>query len=448
MFGWLKKTPETQKKLTDIDSRSLWTRIFDWTANAWQTHAPYDTDENGVFGHPIVFTCQTLIAADIGKLPPKIQKKSDGYWPDVDDHPKQAILERPNTFQNHIQFKENWMMSRLSNGNTYVLKVRDSRRNVIGLRILDPLKVQPLIAENGDIFYRLSNDPLQDIDEQYVAPSTDVVHDRTNCFFHPLVGLPPIFAAAMTAQMGQSVIKNSRYFFKNGAKISGILSAPGSISDEVAKRMKAHWDEKFSGENAGKVAVLGDGLKYETMQMTNLDAQVVEHLGISAEMICSTYHVPRYMAGVGPDPSFNNIETLIVQYYSQCLQSPIESFELLMKQALELAPNERIHCDLDTLMRMDQSTLIKALRDAKEASLIGISEGRSKLNLKPVQGGDEPLTQQQYVPLSLVSKFHEQAIATGAAPKDDGQDDEDEASNDEIATERALEQLFAKGIDL
>jgi len=36
-----------------------------------------------------------------------------------------------------------------------------------------------------------------------------------------------------------------------------ILSAPGAISDETAARLKTHWDANYTGNNAGKVAVVG-----------------------------------------------------------------------------------------------------------------------------------------------------------------------------------------------
>ena len=37
------------------------------------------------------------------------------------------VLRKPNRYQNHIQFVENWIMSKLTRGNAYVLKERDQR---------------------------------------------------------------------------------------------------------------------------------------------------------------------------------------------------------------------------------------------------------------------------------------------------------------------------------
>jgi phage portal protein BeeE len=46
------------------------------------------------------------------------------------------------------------------------------------------------------------------------------------------------------------------------------------------------------------VAVLGDGLAYQAMVMTAVDAQLIEQLKWTAETICSCFHVPSYMVGV------------------------------------------------------------------------------------------------------------------------------------------------------
>src|SRR6185312_14046419 len=105
-------------------------------------------------------------------------------------------------------------------------------------------------------------------DKNVVVPASEIIHDRMNCLFHPLVGLSPIYAAGLAATQGLHIQGNSATFFKNGSNPGGVLTAPGAISDETAARLKAAWATNYSGENAGKVAVLGDGLKYEAMAVT------------------------------------------------------------------------------------------------------------------------------------------------------------------------------------
>ncbi|ENH8382975.1 phage portal protein, partial [Escherichia coli] len=121
---------------------------------------------------------------------------------------------------------------------------------------------------------------------------------------------------------------------------SGVIEVPGSITEENAKKLKGNWDSGYTGENAGKTAILSNGAKYSPTTFSPVDAQTVEQLKMTAEIVCSVFRVPAYKIGVGHPPSSDNVEALEQQYYSQCLQTLIESIELLLDEALETGENE------------------------------------------------------------------------------------------------------------
>lgn len=397
------RNKKRNKYAQSVDGRG-WASIFDWTSGAWQSHSPYDTQES-VLAYPAVFACTSLIQSDIGKLRPTVQRKSNGIWVEVENHPATKLLKKPNNYQNHIQFKEYWMNSKLVHGNAYGLKVR-SGREVDSIMILDPLKVTPLVADNGDVYYRLSTDRLAQVNiednTQLVVPASEIIHDRWNCLYHPLVGLSPIFASGNAATMGLSVQKNSKAFFANGSNPSGILTAPGSISDETANRLKEKWDSKYGGDKSGGIAVVGDDLKYQPMRMTNVDAQLIEHLKWTAEVVCSTFHVPSYLVGVGTEPAGKN-DVLMLRYYSQCLQSPIESFEECFAMGLGLPDDHRIQLDLDGLFRMDLLTQVEVLTKGIGGSLYAPNEGRKRINLPDLEGGNTVYMQHQDYSLAALA---------------------------------------------
>lgn len=390
----------TQKAAQSVDDRS-WTRIFDWTPGAWQTHHPYDTEES-VLAYSTVFACITLIQSDIAKLRPTIQHKVGTIWQEEENHSITRLLRKPNNYQNHIQFKEAWISSKLVHGNVYILKTRVNR-DISSLQILDPLKVTPLVSDDGSVFYNIKDDNLRGVGELTV-PSTEIIHDRFNCLYHPLVGLSPIFAAGSQASIGLTIQKNSKAFFKNGSQPGGVLTAPGAISDATALRLKEYWESNFTGKNAGRVAALGDGLKYEAMRMSNVDAQVVEQLKWTDEKICSVFHIPAYKVGAGQMPTHNNIEALTQDYYSQCLQILIESMELALDDGLGVDQRYRTQLDLDGLFRMDSATLIDTLAKEVGAGIGSPDEARRRLNKPPVPGGEYPYLQQQNYSLEALSK--------------------------------------------
>jgi HK97 family phage portal protein len=378
-----------------------WPVVREVYAGAWQRNVEVSFDN--VLSFHAVFACQTLIASDISKLRIKlVAQDSDGIWTEVKNAAYSPVLRKPNHFQNRIQFMENWVLSKLQRGNTYVLKQRDGRGVVTRLYVLDPTLVRPLVADNGDVYYELRTDTLTGVGETVTVPAREIIHDRFNCFFHPLIGLSPIFANGLAATQGLSIQNNSTLFFQNGSQPGGILTAPGHIAQETADRLKAYWDENFTGENRGKVAVLGDGLKYEAMAVKAVDAQLIEQLKWSAEVVCSTYHVPPYKIGVGQQPSYNNVQALNVEYYSQCLQVLIEAIELCLDEGLGTGETLGTELDLDNLLRMDAATQMDVLEKAK--GKLTPNEQRKRLNLGPKAGGDTVYMQEQDHSLEWLSR--------------------------------------------
>lgn len=427
------------KSLAPVDNRTGWSPwvVAEPFSGAWQKDVQWSTDT--VLAYHAVYSCISLISADIGKLRLKLmQIDDDGIWTETTSPAYSPVLKRPNRYQNHIQFTEWWITSKLIRGNSYALKQRDNRGVVTDLYLLDSSLVTVLVATDGSIFYQLNADNLSGLKGPLTVPASEIIHDRMNCIFHPLIGTSPIFACGSAANQGLKIEKNQSGFFANGSNPSGILTAPGSISDETAKRLKDHWTKNYTGDNAGKVAIVGDGLKFEPMRMSAVDSQLIEQLKWSAEVVCSTFHVPPYMIGVGPAPSYNNIEALSQQYYSQCLQSLIEAFEESMDDGLGMPDKYDTRLDLDGLLRMDTATQYTTLGTGVDKGILGPNEARKRLNYKPVAGGDTPYMQQQNYSLAALDerdKTNPLAVKPSPAPVPPPEPDQ---------TDKVLHGLFRK----
>lgn len=414
LFNWGARTE--QKALRPADNRGGWLGVIrESFAGAWQQNV--EVDQDTVLAFSAVFSCITLIASDIAKLRVKlVEFTKDKVWEETTSPSFSPVLRKPNHFQNRIQFYESWVTSKLTSGNAYALKLRDARGVVTKLYILDPRRVTPLVGDDGSIFYDLKADNLSTLEEGVVVPASEIIHDRMNCLFHPLVGVSPIYACGLAAMQGNAIQNNSARFFQNGSKPGGVLTAPGAISEDTAKRLKAHWDSEYTGQSAGKVAVLGDGLKYEGMAMSAADSQLIEQLKWSAEIVCSVFHVPGYKVGVGAQPTYNSAEVLNQVYYSDCLQSLIEALELCLDEGLELPSQYGTEFDLDGLLRMDTAALYKANNEAVSGAWMKPNEARRRAGLPPVEGGDSPMIQQQNYSLAAIARRDAQADQFATAP--------------------------------
>ena len=377
-------------------SRVWWPLIRDWTTGAWQRNEEIQVES--VLCNPTLYACITLIAGDIAKLGVSlVEQDQDGIWSETTSPAFSPVLRKPNHYQTRIDFFEWWMLSKLVHGNTYALKARDGRGVVSALYILDPQRVTPLVAPDGSVFYELAVDELANIKGPLRVPAREVIHDIMCPLFHPLCGVSPIYAAGFPALQGLNIRRQSDKFFMNGSKPGGVLTAPGNINQETAQRIKEYWDEQFSGDNVGKIAILGDGLKYEAMAVTAEQAQLVEQLRMTDEDIAKCFHMPRHKVGIGPDPTYNNIEALNLQYYADCLQKHIEKLELVLDEGLELVtvPNRTLGVEFnrDDLAQMDSASLIQSEKEA--SGIKTVNESRRRLGLPKVTGGDTVFKQEQ-----------------------------------------------------
>jgi phage portal protein BeeE len=194
--------------------------------------------------------------------------------------------------------------------------------------------------------------------------------------------------------------------------------------------------------------VLGDGLHYEAMSVNPVEADLIKQLEWTDEKICSVFHVPAYKVGVGPDPNYNNINALDQQYYAQCLQTLLESIEILLDEGLELPKPYGTEFDLDDLLRMDVASMVSSERDAIGAGIKAPNESRKRLNLPPVEGGDTPYLQMQNQSLAALARrdaAEAEALKNPPPPPPEPEPDDDEIDpdDDEVPVDELAVRLAA-----
>jgi HK97 family phage portal protein len=390
--------------------------IMESFAGAWQQNVTVESREN-ILANSAVYACLGLIADDISKLAILLtQRQESGIWAEVQNPAYSPVLRKPNNYQNRIQFLQEWMLMKLIYGNTYVLLERDRRGVVSDMYVLDSRRVTPMVAPDGSVFYNIKSDYLAGLANDITLPASEIIHDRMYCFFHPLCGIPPIYACGRTATQAMRIQDNSSKFFANMSRPSGVLTAPGTIKTETADRIKREWESNFAGQNIGRLAVLGDGLKYEAMTIPPEQAQLVEQLNWTVRDAARCFKVPLHKIDSVNAPSFNNIGQLNQDYYSQCLQEHIESIELCLSEGLAVPADARVELDTEAgLFRMDPAGRAEVSQKLVVSGQLAPNEGRLRENLPPVKGGELPYMQQQMVPLDKLAEGPKTPVAAPAA---------------------------------
>lgn len=431
-----------EKSLQNVPvQRGWWPIVREPFTGAWQRNKEQRLDT--LLNYPALYACVNRIASDIGKLPFSLKSRTaSGVWETIDNPAYSPVLRRPNHYQTPQQFREYWALSKITQGNTYVLKERDSRNVVVGLYVLDPCRVMPLVADNGDVFYQLYTDNLNLLPADYdqlIVPATEIIHDRCICPFHPLIGLPPIAAAYLPTLKNMRILRSSAEFFGNNAQPSGILSAPGAISDETAKRLSEHWNTNFTGENSGKVAVVGDDLKFMSLGSKSVDSQMVEQLRYSDEQICQPFGIPPFKVGLGTIPSGLGVDAINQLYLDDALLAHILSMETLLTEGLGATPY-KIDLDETVLMRMDATRKAEYHKTLIDGSIETINNARLEFNLPPLPGGDTVYMQMQDMPLDQVRQNTIVQVSTTTEPIVEAPPAAQPAQDEQ--TQKALAELF------
>lgn len=399
-----------EKALTPVPNwRNGWRVIGEAYAGAWQRND--ETKVGELTCYPTLYACLNRIAQDIGKLPFLLKREdANAIWQSIVNPAYSPVLRKPNDYQTAQQFREAWALSKLTNGNAYILKQRDERNVVVKLYVLDPCRVIPMVSENGAVFYQINYATAQNLlpayyaAEQLVVPASEIIHDRLNCFHHQLIGVPPLCAAYWPAVKNLKILRSATEFFGNNAQPGGILTAPAGMNETDATALKAYWAENYTGENAGKIAVIGADMKFTPFAMKSADSQLVEQMRYSDEQICQPFGIPPFKIGIGSIPAGLGVDAINQLYYADALQGHIEAMENLLDEGLKVERPLGIELDLWPLLRMDLGKQAEVETKLTGGGIKTPNEGRHAFGLSPLEGGDTVYMQQQDYPLDQVRK--------------------------------------------
>lgn len=395
-----------------------WSRIFESYAGAWQQNVV--KNQTAPDSYYAVFSCVTQIASDISKLAVRSEKYgAGGVWKPLDGKDQPVTFTTPNRYQTWQQYIEHWLCSKLLHGNAYTLIVRNENYDILEFRILNPNLVLPLITADGEVFYQLSADNVNALKQSVVVPAREIIHDRFNTLHHPLIGLSPLYACGAAATHGTNIQTDNSNFFANGGRPGGVITVPGNVPDSKINAIKETWEAGYSGNNAGRTAVLADGMVYKQFEAYKAsDNQVVEQLNMTAVQVAACYHVPGYKIGLQGVSMPANTEAYEQTYYSQCLQPLMEAIETMLARAFSYdLYKQRVQFTLDALLRMDTAARYTTYAQGVGAAILTPNEARRKENLAPVIGGDSAYLQQQNYSLEALYKRDQQEdpFATGGS---------------------------------
>lgn len=338
-----------------------------------KTKAGVQVSEQIALTLPVVYACVNRIANPISRFPLKMYRSMpDGSRRVVtaDEHPFAARLGlRPNPQMSSRTVRKTTQGHALLAGNGYIEIERNGRGQALGLYPLLPHVTRP-VKEGGVHFFRST------INGRNVELAhEDVIHimDQSQDGF---VGISQIAMARQAVGMGLAMEEFGAKFFANDAKSGGFLMHPGKLSTRARENVRGKdWETKASPdspasrveaqgglENAHRVKVLEEGMKFISTTIPPEDAQFLGSREFQIAEIARIYDVPLILLqSQDKQTSFGSgVEQLMIGFVRQTIDPWIDAWEQELNWKLftdeEKAMGYYVKFNMNALLRGDMKT--------------------------------------------------------------------------------------------
>lgn len=220
-----------------------------------------------------------------------------------------------------------------------------------------------------------------------------------------LVGLSLVEAQAKTLGQAQAANDSAGEFLANGSQVSGVLSLPGTLSDEAYERIRRSWAARHEG--AGKrarVAVLEGGASFSPTALKADESQMLESRKFNRSTIAGLFRVPAHLINDLNGATFSNIESQELGFYKHTLRpwatNWIQRLNATLLTDAERAEGYSFDFDFDDLLRGDMPSRAAAYGQFINAGVMTVNEARQREGLPDVAGGEINLVQGALRPLN------------------------------------------------
>jgi HK97 family phage portal protein len=350
------------------------------------------TEANAVISSA-VWGCIATISQTIAALPAHVLTRKGGEK--LYEHPVAKLLaSSPNPFMTPAVFREALLSNALLWGAGFAAIERDELGVPTGLYPLRSAGVQPM-RQAGQLLYRVSlGTAVHTLTPADVLVVLGWTHD----------GISPVSPVrAGSQQIGLDVAMN-RYAAKafSGGNVGGILQTP-AMNKDAMQRFVESWRANYTGiENAFRVAVLPDPMKFVPTTLKPQEGQMVEARNAIVLDIARFFRVPPWMLGILEKSSYASLEAQSAAFHQMTISPWVIKLEQEAAAKLLLErekPELEVRFNLDSLLRATTQERYTAYQTGRQGGWLSINDIRRKEGLPPIEGGDSYLSPLNMTPV-------------------------------------------------
>lgn len=404
--------------------------------NGGRTDSGIRVSELTAFQASTFLACVDLIAGSIASLPKHVFERTvnengrASHRIAYEHNYYDLVHIEPNDEMSRFVFDKAYMAHLLAWGNGYAELQRDGGNQVVAMwprnpyktrphRILEaitlpavPWRPFPVSLPAGSLVYR-TTDGIDSMDEsdssaedgvaRYIAKE-DMLH-VPGLAFDGRIGQSVVWLARQTIGLALATEKFGAKYFANFAKPGGMLELPNQ-SPEAREKSKQSWMESQGGENAHRIAVVPPGAKWTPLSNKPDESQMTETEQAVNLKICSFFHVPPHMVGVGKTTSRSNTEQMGQEYISYTLSPWISAIKLEFKRkmfpssGIGRSPRNRFYVDFDLtdLQRADAASRNAFYSGGRQWAYLNTNDIRAFEKLNPIE---EPWAEDYWMPINM-----------------------------------------------
>ncbi len=366
------------------------------------------------------FTCLKVLSETMGKLPLKcfVEDDKGGRVRAPTDKTLDRILYRPNPYMTPATFWTTMEANCQHYGNAYAWiqrkYVREGRYGgkyeVLGLWPMrsDCVTVYMdnigIFGNKGNLYYRFT-DP--DGGETYIFRPDDVLHFKTWMTWNGVIGKSVREILADTVKGASYSQQYLSKLYESGLTASSVLQYTGDLDEQTRKKLQGRYNDYLTGaKNAGKVVALPVGMTLTPLSYKLSDAQFLELKKYNALQIAAAFGVKPNQINDYEKSSYASSEAQQLAFLIDTLLYRLAQYEeeinykLLTEQ--QRADGMAFKFNEKVLLRADAQTQMQTITSGVQNGVYTPNEGRHLLDLPSVDGGDVPIVNGNYVPLTMV----------------------------------------------
>jgi HK97 family phage portal protein len=367
-------------------------------ANGWmiramgggKTESGVAVSEFSAITLPAVYACVSIIADNLAQLPLNVYRSLPGGGREqVTDHPLHAILhDQPNDDMSSFVFRQTVSHHALLWGNGYAEIERTRGGDPVGLWPLFPDRTWPDKPAGSRLRYRTA------VNGQSVnLPPEDVLHIPA-LGFDGLIGYSPVSVARQAVGLGLAAERFGAKFFANDAKSGGFLMHPGKLGDKATGNVAESFQKQGGADNAFKVKVLEEGMKFISTTIPPDDAQFLATREFQVAEIARIFRVPLVLLqSMEKSTSWGSgIEQMMIGFVVWTIQPWLVRWEQEINRKLlteaERAAGYFVKFNLNALLRGDMKARAAFYKELYLIRAMNPNEVRALEDLNPYEGGE------------------------------------------------------------